>query len=387
MKDYKKLALSVYDYMVDARRALHRRPCLTDDERETTEFIANRLGELDVSCHIDQKYNLIAKISGTGSRKIALRADTDALPMLEDTGLAFSSEKDGVMHACGHDLHTANLLGVAKVLSENRDSLKGTVYLCFQVGEEQSKGAFEVLDYLESEGGVDGCFGVHVNAGGKTGTIQTRRGELMAGCSLFSVEVTGKGGHGSTPWSCVDPIKPACEILMQLAAARASRFSTFDPVVISPCAINSGSAGNIIPDKAVIQGNFRYFKDSLFDEITSVISTIAENTAKAYGATAKLILPKQFTPPMINHNADFDRLKRVLSKRDILLEEVSEPWMGSDNFAEYLKKYGGLYCFGGVTAKGADAYPVHNVKFNPDEKALAVFCEMFLAYTDSFLDE
>ena len=386
MKDYKNLALDVLDYMIKVRRDLHRRPCLTDHERETTEYIAVQMGELGIACHIDQKYNLIAKISGKDGRKLALRADTDALPITEDTGLDFSSEKAGVMHACGHDLHVANLLGVAKVLSENKQDLNGTVYLCFQVGEEQSKGALEIIEYLESQGGVDGCFGVHVTPSAQTGTIQSRRREIMAGCSLFSIEVTGKGGHGSSPWTCVDPIKPACDILLQLAAVPAFRFSVFDPVVINPCAINSGSAGNIVPEKAYIEGNFRYFKDSLFDEITAVIENIAKTTSQAYGAEAKLILPGQHTPPMINHDADFERLSRVLSVQNISFEEISEPWMGSDNFAEYLKKYGGLYCFGGVAEKDKFPYPVHNPKFNPDEKSLAVFCEMFLAYTDSFLN-
>ncbi len=387
MKDYRSLAADVQEYMVAMRRELHKRPCLTGDERETTEFIEQQMIEMGIPYHIDSLFNLVAKIEGNPGKRIALRADTDALPMKEDTGLSFSSEKEGVMHACGHDFHVANLLGVAKVLHETKSDLNGTVYLCFQMGEEQSMGALELLEYLEEQGGVDTCFGVHVNGGAHTGTIQMKRNELMAGCSLFTIEVKGRGGHGSTPWACVDPIKPACEILLQIAAAPASRFSAFDSVVISPCAIQSGSAGNIIPDKAYIEGNFRYFRDGLFEKIVETIDTITTSTAKAYGVEAILHLPPHNSPPMLIEDASYDRLEKVLTQQGINLEVVPEPWMGSDNFAEYLKKYGGIYCFGGVTKEGSIPYPVHNVKFNPDEAALAVFCEMFIAYTDEFLNE
>ena len=387
MRDHQRLASGVFDYVVSMRRELHRRPCLTDDELETTEFIAKQMDSLGIEYHIDSKNNLIAKIAGKPGRRIALRADTDALPVQEETGLPFASEKDGVMHACGHDFHVANLLGVAKVLGENRAELNGTVYLCFQVGEEQSKGAFEVIGYLESEGGVDGCFGLHVNPDGETGVIQAKRGAIMAGSSLFEIEITGRGGHGSTPWLSVDPIKPACEIALKIAALPATNFSAFDSITINPCAINSGSAGNIVPGTAFIKGNFRFFRNELYDEISSAIESAAEGIAKSCGVTAKLILSKYHSPPMLNQGEAFDRLERVLKEQGISFEALPEPWMGSDNYAEYLRRFGGLYCFGGVTAKGSTGYPVHNAKFNPDEMALAVFCETFLAYTDAFLNE
>lgn len=387
MRDYKSLAAGVYEYMVSMRREIHRRPCLTDNERETTEFIAGQMETFGIPYHIDARDNLIGKIEGRPGRRIALRADTDALPLLEDTGLPFSSQKEGVMHACGHDLHVANLLGTAKVLNENRAELNGTVYVCFQIGEEQSKGAFEVIEYLEKEGGVDGCFGLHVNPDSPTGTIQSRRGALMSGSSLFDIEVTGTGGHGSTPWRSLDPIKPACEMALQIAALPATRFSAFDPITINPCAINSGSAGNIIPGKAYIKGNYRFFRNELYEEIAGAIEAVCEGIAKAYGVTAKLTLSKNHSPPMLNQDRAFERLQRVLNERGIPFSEIPEPWMGSDNYAEYLKRFGGLYCFGGVTAKDSPGYPVHNTKFNPDEKALAVFCETFLAYTDAFLNE
>ena len=387
MKDYKKLARDVFDYMVEARRELHRRPCLTGDERETTEFIAKQMEALGIPYHIDGVNNLIGKIGGRPGKRIALRADTDALPMVESTGLPFSSEKEGVMHACGHDFHVANLLGAAKVLSENKRELNGIVYLCFQVSEEQSMGAFEVIEYLEKEGGVDGCFGLHVNPDGKTGSIGAKRGAIMAGSSLFEIEINGRGGHGSTPWLSLDPIKPAMETALRIAALPATRFSAFDAITVNPCSIISGSAANIVPDKAVIKGNFRFFRNELYAEIVDAIEAASEGIALSYGVTATLTFAKNHSPPMINRDEAFDRLERVLSAQSIPLEVLSEPWMGADNFAEYLNRFGGLYCFGGVTAENSAAYPVHNVRFNPDERALAVFCEVFLAYTDAFLNE
>lgn len=387
MPDFKKLADDVFDYMVAVRRTIHRRPSITDEEGETRDYIATELEKMGIPFRTDGVNNILATIKGNGSRRIALRADIDALPMNEDTGLSFRSEKPGAMHACGHDFHIANLLGVAKALSDITEELSGTVFLCFQAGEEQSKHALSLLSMLKEEGGADSCFSMHVTPGEETGVIEYRHGPIMAGCSLFSVEIEGRGGHGSMPWMSKDPLKPAAEMLLRLAALPAIRFSAFDPVVINPCAIEGGTAGNIVPQSAVIRGNIRYFRNELYDKIVDAMREVVENVADSYGVTAKLAMAAEQAPAMVNDDAAVDRLKSVLEKQGIPSVELSEPWMASDNYSEFLRKYGGTYCFGGVTKKGTTPYPIHNPKFNPDEAALKTFCEMFLAYTFAFFDE
>jgi len=386
MRDYTGLADGVYGYMQKIRRNVHQNPCQSDDEYETAKFIIEQLESLNIPYNNVGGNNVVGIIKGTTGKKIALRADIDALPVVEETGLSFASKNEGIMHACGHDFHVANLLGVAKVLVEHIKMLKGTVYLCFQAGEEISKGAREVISFLDSEGGVDGCFGLHVDPLSTVGVIQSKRGAIMSGSSLFSIEVDGKGGHGSTPWLSVDPIKPACEIALRIAALPATRFSAFEPVTVNPCAINSGSAGNIIPEQAVIKGNIRFFKKELKSLIIEEIRKTAEGIAESYGVKTSLTLSSDGTPPAINRDDAYDRLKETVQKRGFTFTSINEPWMASDNFAEYLHRYGGVYCFGGVAKEGERSYPLHNPKFNPNEQALRVFCEVFLAYTDSFLN-
>jgi len=370
--------------MIEVRRHLHQHPCLSDDEAETANYISKQLSFLGINHHITKECNVVGKIEGVGDKKIALRADMDALPILEETNLPFSSIYTGVMHACGHDFHVANLLGIAKILSEPMYLIDGTVYLCFQVGEEKSKGAKDMLDYLDVEGGVDSCLGIHVDPNLSTGTIQSKSGSLMAGSSLFSVVVKGKGGHGSTPWLSLDPIKPASEMVLRLASISSTHFSAFDSVVVNPCAINAGSAGNIIPEVATIEGNIRYFKSEQLEEIIGTMTSVIEGIAASYGVYAELKLSETRTPPMVGDSSSYMRLEKVSKESEYTFSEMITPWMASDNFSTYLAKYGGIYCFGGVTKENSISYPIHTSQFNPDEEALKVFCEVFLRYIDEF---
>jgi len=387
MRDYVAIAEDVYSYMVEARRHIHEYPCLTNDELETSRYISSQLTNHGIEHYVDEEGNVIARVDGVSSKRIALRADMDALPILEETSLDFTSKVPGVMHACGHDLHVANLLGVAKVISSKDYALGGTVYLCFQVGEEQSKGAKKILEYLDSVGGVETCLGLHVDPNLNTGIIQSKVGPLMSGSSLFTIKVKGVGGHGSTPWLSLDPIKAACDITTRLASLAATEFSAFDSVVINPCAINSGTAGNIIPDEAIIKGTIRYFKAEHYEAIASAITRVINGIAASYGCTAEIKMSSNRTPPMIADCRSFNRLQKVMENSTYVLEEMEQPWMASDNYSTYLAKYGGIYLFGGVAKEGTVSYPIHTSRFNPDESALKVFCSVFLGYIDEFFSE
>gem|GEM_PF-1398590 len=209
----------------------------------------------------------------------------------------------------------------------------------------------------------------------------------MAGSSLFTVSICGSGGHGSSPWLSNDPIKPACEMLLRLASLSSSRYSAFDSVVINPCSISAGTAGNIIPDIAEIKGNIRYFEPSHLEMIIHNMMTVISGISDSYGVTAELKLSDYRTPPMIASVDAFERISKTVSRTDCQFREMAQPWMASDNFSMYLAKYGGIYLFGGVAKAGEIPYPLHTPKFNPDEAALKGFCAVFLAYIDDFLSE
>ena len=387
MRDYVKETNDVFSYMVEVRRHIHEYPCLTDNEYETAKYISDQLTSLGINHCFSEQNNIVAKIEGNTSKSIAVRADMDALPIEEETFLPFTSKNKGIMHACGHDFHVANLLGLAKVLTKSGTPLNGTVYLCFQVGEEQSKGADDIVNYLNSVGGVETCIGLHVDPSLEVGTVTSKPGALMAGSSLFDITVTGRGGHGSTPWLSSDPIKPACDIVLRIASLAATTFSSFDSIVINPCSIVSGTAGNIVPDTALIKGNIRYFKPGQLEEIVTAITSVIDGIAASYGVTAKLNLSKNQTPVMVASDDAYLRLKKVVDASYYTFEDMLNPWMASDNYSIYLSNYSGIYVFGGVTGKDSNGYSIHTSKFNPDEEALKVFCEIFLRYIDEFFGE
>ncbi|NMA06207.1 MAG: amidohydrolase [Ruminococcaceae bacterium] len=386
MVDFKSLVENNYDYMVEMRRRIHKRPCLSGEEQETSELIASQLEAFEIPYHVDEIGNVIGHLSGAGKgKRIALRADIDALPMQENTGLPFTSEKPGIMHACGHDMHTATLLGAAKAIKSVIDELSGEVFFCFQVGEEQGFGALEVVEYLESHGGVDTCFAIHVDPFSPSGTFALKSGPVFSASTMFEITVTGLGGHGSSPWLSIDPIKPACEMLLRLPSIVPDNFSIFDPIVISPCSIVSGTAANIIPDKAVIKGNIRFYDMKLEEQIKDKIKILIDSISESYGVKADIEYSRHTTPPVINSKECCEEFIKVLSEQGIPFKEILNPYTASDNFSEFLSKYGGIYTYGGVTPPGVENIPFHNAKFSPDETALSTFLRITLAYTFNFL--
>ncbi|NLL91829.1 MAG: amidohydrolase [Ruminococcaceae bacterium] len=386
MFDFKSLVESNYDYMVEMRRHIHKRPCLSGDEQETSELIASQLETLKIPYHIDELGNVVGRLSGAeGGKRIALRADIDALPMQEDTNLPYASEKPGIMHACGHDMHTAALLGAARAIKSVIDELSGDVFFCFQVGEEQGFGALEIVDYLESQGGVDTCFAIHVDPFSPSGTFALKSGPVFSASTMFEITVTGLGGHGSAPWLSIDPIKPACEILLRLPSIVPNNFSIFDPVVISPCSIVSGTAANIVPEKAVIKGNIRFYDMKLEEQIKDKIKILIDSISESYGVKAEIEYSAHTVPPVINSKECCEEFVKVLNEQDIPFKKILNPYTASDNFSEFLSKYGGIYTYGGVASLGDEIIPFHNAKFSPDETALSTFLRVTLAYTFDFL--
>ena len=275
-----ELAAKYEQYVIDMRREFHENPELSHHEERTVRRIREELDKLGIPNITVGHNNVIGTLEGgKPGKKIAIRADIDALPVAEANEVPYKSKVEGVMHACGHDGHAAMLLGTAHVLSEIRDQLCGTVYLCFQVAEEIGAGADEIVAYLKSIGGVDQAIGTHLAGGDPAGVINLPDGPMMAGALGFEITVKGVGGHGSRPDRAVDPVKPACDIVLKIAMIPAQYHNPFDTCVVSPCQITAGNKNNIIPETAFIAGNIRFFKYGDGDKIFAKIKEVAEKNA------------------------------------------------------------------------------------------------------------
>lgn len=377
--DFKLLAEAVRDDIIAFRRELHENPELPGQEIRTSRRIAEELEKLGIPYVVDEKRNVIGKLVGAHpGKKIAIRADFDALPVQEETGLPYASRTPGVSHACGHDGHAASLLGIAKILMGLRQELCGTVYLCFQMGEEICEGALEILRYLKEEGGVDMVIAAHLMPGFPPGVFICPAGPMMAGTVQWELTVKGVGGHGSSPWVAVDPIKPLCEIVLRITALNANRVTPFDAFVVSPCLLQSGTADNIIPEVAKVSGTMRFYKPEHRDQIPAMMESIAKSIAASYGAEAELKIGKSCMP-VVNDAGAVELAKKLGAQLGYPIYPMA-PATGSDNYGELLNEFKGFYIFSGITKPGSPMILNHNPKFDIDEDAMiadAVFMSAF----------
>lgn len=357
-------------HIVGLRRNFHRHPELSGQETKTRERILGELRDIGLSCE-ERDGNVYAVLEGVAPGKtVVLRGDFDALPVQEDTGCEYHSETPGVMHACGHDGHTAMLLGAARVLAGYRQFLCGKVVFLFQYGEEVGRGAMEALTYLKGLERVDAVLGVHVMSDIPTGQIMVCSGAVMAGSTGFQLEVNGSGGHSSSPWAAVDPIRPLCEILMRYTSLTVNKFDVFDSFVICPCVLRAGEVANIIPEKAAFQATLRLFNAALFPAIRKELIEIADCVANSYHAKANLLMGP-LMEPVVNDTAIAEKVSGVVSEIEGLTRSDHRPFMLSDNFALILKEYPGAYCFLGIgNGEKQSTYAHHHPKFQIDEDAL-----------------
>ena len=274
--------------MVTIRHHLHQNPELSFEEKNTAAFVADNLRKIGVdSLRTDiGGHGVIAEIRGeTGGPTFALRADMDALPIHEANDLPYKSRVHGVMHACGHDGHTATLLGAAQVFAENRNKLRGTVRLIFQPAEEVAGGAVKMCKAGAMDG-VTAIVALHGWPGMAIGQIGTRSGPMMASSDNFDISIRGKGAHAAMPHLSVDPILPAAQIVLALQTIASREMNPADPVVVTVGQIHAGTAYNIIPDEAVIRGTVRCLTNELRQTMAARIERIASGIAEAHRAEA-----------------------------------------------------------------------------------------------------
>lgn len=373
-------AVSLANRLSDIRRELHRYPELSNEEFETTSKIRKWLEEADIRIgEYSLRTGVIAEVGGMhGGPIIALRADIDALPIQEETGLPFSSVIPGIMHACGHDYHTAALIGTAILLKEREAELKGTIRFLFQPAEEKASGARKLIASGAMEG-VSAIFGMHNKPDLPVGTIGIKGGPLMAAADGFVVEVEGKGTHAAVPEAGIDPIVTASHIVTALQAIVSRSVSAHDNAVISVTKINSGTAWNVISEKAVLDGTIRTFDKAVRSRVIERFGQVVEGVASAYGTKASVRWIEGPSP--VDNNDELAELAWKEAERLGFLPIVPVPSLAGEDFSEYQQLVPGLFVFMGTAGK----QEWHHPAFDLDERALPISADFLAGTAESAL--
>lgn len=375
--------------VVADRRAIHQNPELMYRERETAALVASRLDELGIP-HRDGVggTGVVGLIEGGRSgRTVLLRADMDCLPIQEENDLPFKSRNAGRMHACGHDSHTAILLGAARLLHARRSDLTGNVKLMFQPAEEGGAGAVRMIEegVLENPS-VDGAFMLHVNHSGRTGDVATAPGPVLAGADSWKVTVEGQGGHASRPQFSVDPVVVAAQIVTALQTLVSRETAPYETAVLTIGSVHAGTAHNIIPDRAVLEGTIRAYDDALMERLERRLREVAEGVAQAMRAKATVEFEMRY-PPTVNDAAMAElaagALRRVLGASHV---HDADPNFAAEDFSFVLQRVPGAALMLGVRHPSwTEPKPVHTPRFQLDEDAIPVGVASMTAVALEFL--
>ena len=371
------------------RRHIHNNPELSFEEFETAAYIRKHLDDLNIDYKIFAETGTAAVI-GNGKKCVALRADIDALPIPEESGLEFASSKKGVMHACGHDMHTAMLMGAAKVLKEMEDEIPGQIKLIFQPGEEKVPGG--ALQMIEA-GVLDNpkplaVFGQHVNPGETVGTIAMAPGPIMASADEIYWTIRGKGGHAAQPHMSNDAILAAANMITFMQSLITKFRNPLTPGVLSVTSIHGGSATNIFPDEVKMMGTLRAFDRGWRDKMHELIEERSKAVCGLFNAECEVDISKGYYP--VINNESTTRIASEAAAEIFGADKVIdfEPKMWAEDFGYFAEALPSTFWFVGVRPEGSkEAAPLHNPKFNPDEKALAKGAAMMVYTALRFLNE
>ena len=359
-----------YKTVYDIRHQIHMNPELGFEEYETAKLISSELEKLGIEVTKNvAKTGVVGLIKGGYTGKtVALRADIDALKITEEGDYEFKSKKPGVMHACGHDGHTASLLGVAMMLNEIKDELHGNVKLIFQPAEEVEGGALPMIKEGVLED-VDAVFGGHLWGAMKEGKIGVKHGALMASPDIFTIKIIGKGGHGGVPHASVDPIPVMAQIISALQTIVSRKNDPTNPLVISCCNVHAGECHNAIPTEAVIQGTVRTLNNETRDFAEKMMEQLVKGIVESQGATYIFEFVRQF-PPLINDNKATDIIemsaKKVVGEENVV--EVPSPSMGGEDFAFFAQERPASFVFIGMAEDEENPILHHNSKFKWEDR-------------------
>ena len=361
------------------RHHLHMYPEVSGTEVETTRYIREALEAMGLTCwNLKSKTGVVAEIGNDNGPTLALRADIDALPIVEQTGLDYASKHEGAMHACGHDFHTASLLGAVQVLKEQEANLQGKVRFIFQPAEESNQGARALI----SEGvleGVDAIIGFHNKPELPVGTIGVKEGPLMAAVGQFKAEITGVGTHAAAPHNGNDPIVTACQVIANAQAIVARHTSPLEPVVLSVSHIEAGNTWNVIPEKVFFEGTIRTFNKEVERKMTEQFEKMIVQTADVYGQKGSIewIL----TPPVVHNDAAVTKVVKSVTEKfaTVVTPEVT---LGAEDFANYMEHVPGCFVFIGTGCP----HEWHHPAFLVDDAALPFAIQYFVDNTNALLE-
>lgn len=380
-------AVKYHDYVITMRRHFHMHPELSLEEFETTNFVAKELDKIGVPYERLTETGLVATIEGRAPGKtVALRSDMDALNVTQKNDVPYKSQTEGKMHACGHDAHTAILLGAAQILNDIKDTFDGTVKLVFQPAEEVAAGAKALMAAGDWYSKVDNFFGAHVWSGLEAGKVSVEAGPRMAAADIFKINITGKSGHGSMPHQTLDAVVVASAMVLNLQTLVSREYSPLEPLVISVGSIHSGNRFNVIAGSAELEGTVRYFSREIAGTIEDSIRRVVESTAAMYRCEATLEYA-YVTPPLINEEASSAlayeaALKTHGAENIVKLEKTT----GGEDFAYFLNEKPGCFAFIGTkNAEKKTDFAHHNENFDIDEDALIGGSALYAEYALTFL--
>lgn len=373
--------------VIAIRRHLHENPEIGLSEFKTSDFIAAKLEEIgyEVTRGL-AKTGVVATLrNGSSTRSVGIRADIDALPITEETGADHASKNTGVMHACGHDGHTAMLLGAAKILAE-RKNFDGTLHLIFQPAEENFGGArIMIEDGLFDRFPCDAVFGMHNDPGLAFGKVFVKDGPLMAAVDEARITVNGRGGHGAEPQAASDPIVAGASIIMALQTVVSRNVHPLDQAVVTVGAFNAGIASNVIPERAQMAITIRSFDPGVRDLLEERIRGIAEGQAASYGMSVTIDYERGYEAT-VNHAAETDFVRslagKVVGAENVI--EIERPMMGAEDFAYMLAARPGSYFFLG-TAKTNNDPSLHHPKFDFNDDIIPTGVNLWVELAETYL--
>ena len=388
LNDINEKLANRYDEVVSWRRYMHQHPELSFKEVKTAEYIKEKLLSfgLEVKTNIGG-HGLIGILEGNQAGKtIALRADFDALPIPDEKEVPYKSQNPGVMHACGHDGHTAALLGTAEALSHFRQQLKGKVIFIFQPAEELPPGGAKFMIEDGVLDGVDYVFGAHLDSQTPLGKITVGEGYQMAAVDKFEIHIQGKGGHGARPHEAIDSIVIGSDIISSLQKIVSRGVNPLQSAVVTIGVFQSGTAFNVIADKAKIEGTVRTFDGEVRKQVEKQIYSIVEGITTAFGATFTIDYLNGY-PALYNHQAETETVRALLaeqfSEENIVDMQQS---MGAEDFSYFLLERPGTYFrVGSQNEDEATHYPHHHPKFDIDERALLNLEKSFVKIVAHYL--
>ena len=386
--DFMADAEALRDELIARRRDFHQHPELAYEEHRTAGIVAEELNDLGLEVQTGiGRTGVIGILEGAADGPTVLyRADMDALPIQEENESDYISLNSGVMHACGHDGHTAIALGIAKVLSNHRENLSGRVKFVFQPAEERGSGAESMIaDGALDSPAPDYCLGIHLWNDLEVGAVSAVSGPTMSGAGVFEITITGIGGHGAMPHQTADPILCAAQVIVALQSIVSRNVDPQDMVVITIGTIEGGSARNIIPQSVSFTGSFRLFRESTRELIKTRMRQVAEGVASGMGCRAHVDFGLGIGP-VVNDAAVTERARRVMQRNSAAISLVEQPWMASEDVGLFMQRNPSAYLLvGSANHERQLNYPHHHPRFDIDEDVLPLSVGLMSAVIADYL--